>query len=136
LWQRVGGELYRASSPASLAHAALQAAGLLLIASSVAGLDPLQLAGIRQAAGCPSTAETLQIGGPYRLVRHPLYLGWMLTVFGTGHMTGDRLMFAGLTSLYLVIAVPWEEQSLLLSFGADYANYRQRVRWRIVPFIY
>jgi hypothetical protein len=136
LWQRVGGEIYRTSTPGNLAHAAVQIAGLLLIARSVASLDPLELAGIRQASGAPPRTEPLQIGGPYRLVRHPVYLGWMLALFGAGHMTGDRLAFAGLTSLYLVIAVPWEERSLLQSFGLDYANYQRQVRWRIVPLIY
>ena len=41
--------------------------------------------------------DALQISGPYRLVRHPLYLGWLLAVFGAAHMTGDRLMFAAIS---------------------------------------
>ena len=51
-------------------------------------------------------------------------------------MTGDRLAFAALTSLYLIVAVPWEERSLRQSFGDDYARYAARVRWRIVPYVY
>jgi methanethiol S-methyltransferase len=78
----------------------------------------------------------LQIVGPYRWVRHPIYLGWMLVVFGAAHMTGDRLTFAVISSLYLVVAVPWEEQSLRQSFGADYDRYKQQVRWRILPYLY
>src|SRR5439155_1639909 len=103
----------------SVAHAAVQLAGLWLIARSVAHIDPLELAGIRASRG----SSSLQIGGPYRLVRHPLYLGWMIAVFGTAHMTGDRLAFAAISSLYLVIAVPWEERSLMQSFGNDYRYY-------------
>jgi protein-S-isoprenylcysteine O-methyltransferase Ste14 len=72
----------------------------------------------------------------YGLVRHPLYLGWTMCVFGAAHMTGDRLGFAIITTAYLVVAVPWEERSLRRSFGEDYDRYVRTVRWRIVPFIY
>ena len=74
--------------------------------------------------------------GPYRWVRHPLYLGWVLMVFGAAHMTGDRLAFAAITTAYLVVAIPWEERSLRQSFGDEYARYMRDVRWRMIPFIY
>lgn len=135
-WQRIGGEWYDVSGPQAVAHALVQIAGVWLIAQAVRGLDPLELAGIRQATGTTSPQEPLQVGGPYRWVRHPLYLGWMLALFGSAHMTGDRLAVAALTSLYLVVAVPWEERALMKSFGEEYARYAARVRWRIVPFIY
>jgi protein-S-isoprenylcysteine O-methyltransferase Ste14 len=60
----------------------------------------------------------------------------VLAVFGAAHMTGDRLAFAVTSSLYLVIAVPWEERSLRKAFGEDYARYVRAVRWRIIPFVY
>jgi protein-S-isoprenylcysteine O-methyltransferase Ste14 len=99
----------------------------------VAEIDPLELAGIRMP---DDRTETLQIAGPYRIVRHPLYLGWMLCAFGTNHLTGDRLAFAVMTSLYLVIAIPWEERSLVESYGGEYIRYQRQVRWRVIPFIY
>jgi protein-S-isoprenylcysteine O-methyltransferase Ste14 len=136
LWQPIGGTLYRVEGPRAGAHAVIQMVGLLLIGRSVAGLDPLELAGIRQALGTAPKRDVLQVAGPYRLVRHPLYLGWMVAVFGAAHMTGDRCLFAVLTSVYLAIAVPWEEESLRQSFGDEYATYQRRVRWRIVPFVY
>lgn len=136
LWRPVGGEWYRIGGALALVNAAVQAFGLLFIARSVSGLDPLELAGIRQASGAQPKRERLQIGGPYRWVRHPLYFGWVLALFGTAHMTGDRLAFAAMTTAYLVVAVPWEERSLRQSFGDDYARYTQQVRWRIVPFVY
>jgi protein-S-isoprenylcysteine O-methyltransferase Ste14 len=45
-------------------------------------------------------------------------------------------VFAVMTSSYLVIAIPWEEQSLARSFGDAYARYKSTVRWRVIPFIY
>ena len=103
-----------------------------LIARSVVRIDALELAGIRPAIG----GGGLQVTGPYRLVRHPLHLGWILLVFGTARMTGDRLTFAVLTTTYLVIAVRWEERSLAESFGDDYGRYKAAVPWRLIPFIY
>ena len=132
LWRRVGGEIYSSTGWLAIVHAALQLVGIALIAQSVRAIDPLELAGIRP----PSGHDRLQVGGPYRLVRHPLYFGWVLASFGAAHMTGDRLTFAAMTSLYLAIAIPWEERSLVGSFGDAYRRYQQQVRWRMIPFIY
>jgi protein-S-isoprenylcysteine O-methyltransferase Ste14 len=131
VWQPIGGDLYRAGRLSPL-HVAVQIAGLWVIAKAVSKIDPLELAGIRPAR----SAEPLQTSGPYRWVRHPLYLGWVLVVFATPHVTGDRLAFAALSTAYLIAAVPWEERSLVGAFGDDYIRYQRDVRWRIIPFIY
>jgi methanethiol S-methyltransferase len=132
LWQPVGGDLYAVTGWPRAGHVMLQLAGVWLIARSVSQIDPLELAGIRPA----SRRDTLQIAGPYRLVRHPLYLGWILIVFGASHMTGDRFAFAAISTAYLVVAIPWEERSLLRAFGDAYAEYQRAVRWRVLPFVY
>ncbi len=93
----------------AMALAAVQVAGVLIIASAVRAIDALDLAGIRPHPA----ADALQFRGPYRWVRHPLYLGWLLATFGPAHMTGDRLMFAGISLFYLLIAMPFEERSLI-----------------------
>lgn len=133
LWQPVGGDAYAARGAAALVLIAAQLAGVGVIAWSVRAIDPLELAGIRVPG---RTADALQIGGPYRLVRHPLYLGWIVAVFGHPHMTGDRLAFAAITSIYLVAAIPLEERSLHAAFGDAYERYCQAVRWRVIPFVY
>jgi methanethiol S-methyltransferase len=132
LWQPVGGDVYHVHGWRALAHAVVQLGGMLMIASAVRAIDALDLAGIRSHV----TDEALQIRGPYRLVRHPLYLGWFVATFGAAHMTGDRLLFAGISAFYLILAVPFEERSLGRSFGDQYARYCQLVRWRIVPYVY
>jgi methanethiol S-methyltransferase len=142
LWQTAGGELYRIEGAGAVALAAVQLGGLWIIARAVAKIDPLELAGIRtahpldRAPDAATRPSALQITGPYRWVRHPVYLGWILIVFGAAHMTGDRLVFATISSLYLVLAVPWEERSLVQSFGEEYRRYQQQVRWRVVPYMY
>jgi protein-S-isoprenylcysteine O-methyltransferase Ste14 len=131
-WQPIGGVLYHVTGNWAVGMALVQASGVLLTAVAVRAIDALDLAGIRQAP----VRQDLQVRGPYRLVRHPLYLGWVLVVFGTAHMTGDRALFAGLSTLYLIIAIPWEERSLRAAFGDAYARYAARVRWRILPWVY
>ena len=136
LWQPVGGEVYRLSGWLRLAAAAVQLAGVWLIVQAVRTIDALELAGIRQLLPTRPTRPTLVVRGPYRLVRHPLYLGWILLTFGTPHLTGDRLAFAALTTAYVLVAVPWEERSLARAFGADYTQYSAHVRWRVIPYLY
>jgi methanethiol S-methyltransferase len=133
LWQPVGGDFYRVEGWFAGPFAIVQLTGVWLIARSVRAINALELAGIRE----PNASEgELQTGGVYRLVRHPLYFGWVLIVFGTAHVTGDRLAFAVLTTIYLLIAMPWEERSLEREFGPAYQRYKERVRWRIVPYVY
>jgi protein-S-isoprenylcysteine O-methyltransferase Ste14 len=137
-WVPIGGDIYHVDGLAAVPFVLAQLAGLWLTARAVGGLDPLELAGIRQVIGWRgrSRAQNLQVTGPYQLVRHPIYFGWVLMFFGVAHLTVDRLVFAAMTTAYLMVAVPWEERSLRQSFGDDYARYAARVRWRIVPYLY
>lgn len=131
-WRPIGGELYRASGAATAPFIVVQLTGIWLTARAVARIDPLELAGIRPER----RREGLQTNGVYAWVRHPIYFGWVLATFGTPHMTGDRLAFAIVSTVYLVAAVPFEERSLRRSFGEEYVRYERAVKWRIVPFIY
>jgi protein-S-isoprenylcysteine O-methyltransferase Ste14 len=130
-WHPIGHVVYQAPRWLSPFLYAFQAAGLALIVSAARLIDALELAGIRSGAKDP-----LVIRGPYRLVRHPLYLGWLLIVWGSPLMTGDRLMFAVLSSAYLLLAMPWEERSMARTLGTDYERYRSIVRWRVLPCLY
>jgi protein-S-isoprenylcysteine O-methyltransferase Ste14 len=131
-WQPVGAEVYRHAGLFAGVHGVVQLAGVVIIVSAVRTIDALELAGIRPL----SRADSLQTAGPYRWVRHPLYSGWLLLTFGAAHMTGDRLIFAAISTCYLLIAIPLEERSLRATFGDAYAGYQRRVRYRIVPYVY
>lgn len=134
-WQPVDGLVYARAGWWSLPHWLAIVAGGLLTWRAAAVLDPLELAGIRQAAG-DDRAAAFRVVGPYRWMRHPIYLGWMLIVFGVPEMTGTRLTFAIVSSAYLVIAIPFEERSLTAAFGETYRAYQRRVRWRVLPGIW
>jgi protein-S-isoprenylcysteine O-methyltransferase Ste14 len=131
LWQPIGTDVYDSPGGWKIVHVFIQVLGLVLIAASVRSIDPLELAGIRR-----SSPGALQTAGPYRIVRHPLYFGWALAVFGAAHMTGDRLAFATLTVAYLIAAIPLEERSLTAVFGREYDDYKRHVRWRMFPYVY
>lgn len=132
-WQPIGGTVYRLDGAARVLLVALQVAGLWLVVRAVRAIRALELAGIESPR---PHRDDLQVRGPYALVRHPLYLGWILAVGGASHMTGDRLLFAGVTTLYIAVAIPWEERGLIAEFGEAYERYRRQVRWRVVPFVY
>jgi protein-S-isoprenylcysteine O-methyltransferase Ste14 len=134
-WRRIGGELYRHTAVSAAVHGAAQLVGLAIIVQSVRAIDPLELAGIHEPPAM-SDAVALQISGPYGWVRHPIYLGWLLLTFGAAHMTGDRLFFAAITAVYLLIAMRFEERSLQTSFGERYVEYQRLVRYRIIPYVY
>jgi methanethiol S-methyltransferase len=134
-WQDLPGRAYRHAGLAALPHWLLVGAGVWLTAQATRAIDPLHLAGIRQAAGDPSP-DAFKVTGPYHVIRHPIYVGWMLMVFGVPDMTWTRCAFAAISSAYLVAAIPFEERSLSVVFGETYRRYRERVRWRLVPGVW
>ena len=112
LWRQVGQGVSRYGM-GDVAVRGRSSFGVWTIANSVRAIDPLELAGIHPER----PIDALQSNGVYGLVRHPLYLGWLLCVFGSPHMTGDRVAYAIITTAYLIVAIPWEERSLERAFG-------------------
>ncbi|MEO7191622.1 MAG: isoprenylcysteine carboxylmethyltransferase family protein [Vicinamibacterales bacterium] len=136
-WVPVPGIAWRAPVVVAPFCYAVQIAGVLLTGYASQQLGVLDLAGIRQAFGHERPPrEGLTVGGAYRLVRHPIYFAWLLMVWPSPVMTGSRLLFAIMTTLYLAIAVPFEEHSLRRVFGDAYTAYTRRVRWRMLPGVY
>jgi len=140
LWRPVPGVLYSVPAPWAWIGYALQAVGILVTIAGSRALDVLDLAGVRPVlharGGTAPRHVPLQTAGVYGLVRHPLYFGWVLLVFGAPHMTMTRFVFACVSSAYLALAIPFEERGLVETFGPDYAAYRRQVRWRMFPFVY
>ena len=63
----------------------------------------------------------------YKLVRHPIYTGFLLAFWATPDMSQGRLLFAMGMTVYILIGIRYEEKDLIESLGADYSEYRQRV---------
>jgi hypothetical protein len=159
LWQPLPGFAWQATGAVGWALLAVQLAGILLTLKSASRIDIWELAGVRQvraaserppsvssapsaalesapSAALESASSPLEIDGPYRWLRHPIYFGWVLFVFGVPTMTNGRLLFAAVSTLYLVVAIPFEERSLQKEFGQAYRDYQRQVRWRLVPGVW
>jgi methanethiol S-methyltransferase len=139
-WQPVHGVFYRLEQPWRSAAYLVQGAGIVLTFLGSRALDVLDLAGIRQVLRQPDNGlpahVPLSTTGVFGVVRHPLYFGWALLVCAAPDMTATRAVFALVSCLYLAVAIVWEERGLEEIFGAAYVQYRRRVRWRMIPFVY
>jgi methanethiol S-methyltransferase len=135
LWQPVPGLAWRIEGVWWWFALGAQVVGIWLTLHSAAIIDIFELSGLRQLSprGGPAEFKTC---GPYGWVRHPIYTGWFLAVFCAPTMTMTRLVFAVVSSVYLLIAIPFEERSLRHAAGEAYAVYSRRVRWRLLPGLY
>jgi protein-S-isoprenylcysteine O-methyltransferase Ste14 len=135
-WQPVAGMLYRLDGPWRWLAGGTQLAGILIVLLGSRVLDVLDLAGVRPLLRARTGHVPLSTSGVYGLVRHPLYFGWALLVFGAADMTATRAVFATVSTAYVALAIPWEERGLIETFGPAYEAYRRKVRWRMVPGVY
>jgi len=135
-WQPVPGVLYALDGVWRVAAWGLQLLGVFLTLRASRALDELDLAGVRSVLRSGGKRSPLTTRGLYGFVRHPLYFAWALFVFSTPTMTGTRAAFAVISTAYLMIAIPWEERSLIETFGQEYEVYRQRVKTRMLPGLY
>jgi methanethiol S-methyltransferase len=132
LWQPMGGTVWLVESP--LARATIYSAfafGWLLVLVSTFLINHFDLFGLRQVwkfyRGLAYRPLRFVTPGPYRLVRHPLYLGWLFAFWCTPHMTMAHLVFAVMTTAYILVAIRFEERDLRAYHGSDYIEYQRRV---------
>lgn len=131
-WEPLGGSIWRVESPVWRGVLwGLCACGWLLVLVTTFLINHFDLFGLRQVwlhlRGRPYTPLRFVTPGPYRLVRHPLYVGWLLAFWCTPTMTAAHLVFALATTAYILIAIQFEERDLLAYHGRDYAEYRRQV---------
>jgi protein-S-isoprenylcysteine O-methyltransferase Ste14 len=131
-WRPMGGEIWSVEHPAGvLVLRALFAFGFGLVLVSTFLIDHFDLFGLRQVwlylVGQPYTARAFATPGPYRMVRHPLYVGWFFAFWMTPVMTIAHLVFAVATAAYILLAIQFEEHDLVQEHGAAYERYRDSV---------
>jgi methanethiol S-methyltransferase len=130
-WQPLGGVIWNLESPMVRISAwGLFALGWLIVLWSTALINHFDLFGLRQVwlyfRSQPYTQLPFVTPGPYRFVRHPLYLGWLLVFWATPTMTVAHIIFAAAMTAYILFAISFEERDLI-RVHADYAEYRRRV---------
>jgi methanethiol S-methyltransferase len=139
LWRPVAGDVWLVYGWPAIFLRLLHFGGIVLAVMSAAAIDIWELSGVKQISNAskdPAFGNEFTTTGPYGVVRHPIYSGWFLLVFAVPHMTMTRLVFAIVSSVYVLIAIPFEERSLLASSAGAYERYKQKVRFRLVPGIY
>ena len=138
-WEPIGGMVWDVADPVwRVVLYSLFAFGWGLVLLSTFLINHFDLFGLRQIwlqlRGQPYTALQFGTPGPYRLIRHPLYLGWLCAFWATPTMSVTHLVFALATTAYILIAIQLEEGDLIVSLGDDYLRYRERVPM-IIPFL-
>ena len=131
-WQPLGISIWEFSDPFAKAFAyTFFFAGWALVFASTCMISHFDLFGLRQAwlyfRHQHYRPLKFRIPGLYRYVRHPLYVGWLMVIWATPNMTVSHLFFSIMTSLYIAIAVRFEERDLVDALGDDYRNYKRRV---------
>jgi protein-S-isoprenylcysteine O-methyltransferase Ste14 len=87
------------------------------------GLRPI----INRLRGRNPMPMPITVEGPYRWVRHPLYLFMILMIWSCPNLTSDRLLFNLLWTVWIVIGSYFEEIDLIIEFGDAYREYQKRV---------
>ena len=138
-WQPLGGVIWNVTNPIGVA--ALYGGfafgwGLVLVSTFL--INHFDLFGLRQVwlyfRKRAYTDLTFATPLPYRIVRHPLYVGWFFAFWCTPSMTATHLVFSIMTTAYILIAIQFEEHDLTAAH-ADYADYQRRVPMLIPGFI-
>ena len=137
-WRPLGGVVWSIEDPVGrVVLRALFAFGFALVLVSTFLINHFDLFGLRQVwlylLGRPYSALQFGTPGPYRLVRHPLYVGWLFAFWCTPTMTLAHLLFSVATTGYILIAIQLEERDLVREHGDTYKAYRRLVPM-LVPF--
>ena len=137
LWQPLGGPIWQLENQAlrCVLHS-IYAVGWVILVGSTFALNHFDLFGLRQVwlqfRKQPYSHLEFETPGPYRLVRHPLYVGWLTLAWATPDMTWTHLAFALATTGYILKAITWEEKDLIEIHGDTYRAY-QRSTPKLIP---
>jgi protein-S-isoprenylcysteine O-methyltransferase Ste14 len=131
VWQPIPAVIWSTSGIAATALWALFGLGWAVVLLSTFLINHFELFGLQQAwfkfRGRQAVDPMFRTPFLYRLVRHPLYLGFCISFWAAPTMTVGRLVFAAGMTAWILLAIALEEQDLIAMFGDRYQQYRKQV---------
>ena len=130
-WRPIPAPVWQTSGIAAWLLIGIHWLGWLIAFASTHMIDHFDLFGLRQAVAAlrrtqmPSQAFKTPL--LYKIVRHPLMLGFLLAFWATPEMTAGHLLFAIANTAYILVGLHFEERDLVAAFCATYQDYRRRV---------
>lgn len=133
LWRPLPTPVWHAEAPAAVAALwTLFALGWATVFFSTFMIGHADLFGLRQVwlhlRNRVRPPDHFRTPGLYRLVRHPIMMGFLIAFWATPFMTAGHLLFAVATTGYILLAVQLEERDLIAYYGERYRRYRREVR--------
>ena len=136
-WRPLPGVVWEAEQPVAAVLWVLFGVGWFLVLISTFMIDHFDLFGLRQvfayASGQPHVPPPFRTPALYKIVRHPIMVGFLIAFCFTPTMTWGHLLFAGMTTAYIFVGVFLEERDMKNAFGSTYEEYRRQVGM-IVPW--
>ena len=131
-WRPLPGVVWEAGGVAATLLHVLFFVGWGIVLLSTFLIDHFDLFGLKQtyfyATGRPYAGPEFKEHLFYKIVRHPLMLGFLVTFWAAPVMTTSRFFFAGVCTVYILLALYIEERSLVELHGDEYRDYQRRVR--------
>jgi protein-S-isoprenylcysteine O-methyltransferase Ste14 len=137
-WRPMPTVVWQVADPRiAMAIMGLSMLGWLIVLTSTFLINHFELFGLHQVAnnlaGQPMPPPRFRTPLYYKFVRHPIYLGFIIAFWAASTMTIGHLLFAAVTTAYIIVGILLEERDLVDLFGDDYRRYKDRVSM-LVPW--
>jgi len=137
-WRPIATVVWQVNDPrVAMVITGLSLVGWLLVLTSTFLINHFELFGVHQVAnnlvGRDMPALRFRTPVLCKVVRHPIYLGFIIAFWVTPNMTVGHMLFAAVTTAYIFVGIALEERDLVGLFGDEYRRYREQVSM-LVPW--